>query len=1028
MGWTEEQLKAITIEGGNVLISAGAGSEKTAVLTERVKRKLLEGIHIDELLILTFTNAAAHEMKSRIRKTIKKTPSLKEEEKRIDHSFITTFDSFALSVVKKYHTKLNVSGNIQITDQMIVDMKTKALMDQILEEYYENPSPLFLQFIHDYCLKGDEELKKYLLGIYQKIYLKYDKKDFLEKYSVSYDSYLQEYLDYLFQKQKDFKEMIDELSHYFEEDFVLKVKNNFETLLKAKTYDDFSIVSFSSITVPRGSSEEGKRLKKEIWLLANEIKEMCSYSSLDEMKKELEATRPYIELILEILRLLDQRLEKITLKEEIYTFTDIQRMAIQVVMENDDVREELKNQFQEIMIDEYQDTSDTQEKFVSMISSNNVYMVGDVKQSIYRFRNANPDLFKEKYQLYERGENGTKIDLTKNFRSRQEVLEDINQLFCLFMDQRLGGADYQKSHQMIFGNENYLGVGNIKEDSHLSVLSYSKDELKNVSKDEEEAYLVGLDIQKKVESSYPVFDMVTSQIRPCTYQDFVILLEKGKAFSTYQKVFESLNIPLTALKEESFQGEEDILVIRNLFRFLICIKEECFDKEFEYCFVSIARSFLWDISDEEIFHFVKTGTISESDLFYKCLHLIEKIDEMSAAEFFLLVLDDFNYEERVLTIGDVRSHLVRVEYLYHYCLEFQEKGNTIYDFVLFLNQILEEDYDLRFNISKRNQNTCQIMTIHKSKGLEFPICYYAGFSSKFNIQELKEKILYDSHYGFVLPKVDGFYKDTILKSLLKKKVKEEEISEKIRLLYVALTRAREKMILVTPTIEEQGEYRHFVPDYVREKYSSFLSILQSVFSHISHRINETSFYLSKDYRLQKEKELSFVESKDSLEVKELMVDTTILEEKHYSKEEIHEIDEKERDLLSFGTKVHAILEEIDFQDYDLNLYSIDSHMKEKIEAFLHSDFMKKRLLYPMYKEYEFVEESGSISHGIIDLLIEEEDHLTIVDYKLKNIDDSAYDKQLNGYRAFIHKKTGKDVQCFLYSILDEAYREINYEE
>ena len=125
-------------------------------------------------------------------------------------------------------------------------------------------------------------------------------------------------------KQKDFKEMIAELSHYFEEDFVLKVKNNFETLLKAKTYDDISGVSFSSITVPRGSSEEGKRLKKEIWLLANEIKEMCSYSSLDQMKEELESTRPYIELILEILRLLDQRLEKITLNEEIYTFTDIQ--------------------------------------------------------------------------------------------------------------------------------------------------------------------------------------------------------------------------------------------------------------------------------------------------------------------------------------------------------------------------------------------------------------------------------------------------------------------------------------------------------------------------------------------------------------------------------------------------------------------------------------------------------------------------------------------------------------------------------
>ena len=386
MAWTKEQEEAINLDGQNIIVSAGAGSGKTAVLTARVIRKLKSGVHINQLLILTFTNAAAYEMKKRIRKAIMNDDSLKEELNYIDSAFITTFDAFALSIVKKYHTKLNITNNIKITDQVIIDIAKGKILDDIFDKNYLLLDRKFTRFINNFCLKNDKEVKKYILDIYSKIELKYDKESYLKNYldleftDDKISSMCSLFLDLLKEKQRNISNLIIELDNYFDNDFVLKVKDNFRALLEADSYDDFkNSINYNSITLPKNSPIQGKAIKQNIFSIANDIRDLCIYDSVDSMKEEILSTRSDVSVIIDILMELDKRLDSYKRDQDIYNFTDISRLAIKVVLLNNDIKEELTNSFSEIMIDEYQDTSDTQELFISLISNNNVYMVGDIK-------------------------------------------------------------------------------------------------------------------------------------------------------------------------------------------------------------------------------------------------------------------------------------------------------------------------------------------------------------------------------------------------------------------------------------------------------------------------------------------------------------------------------------------------------------------------------------------------------------------------------------------------------------------------
>ena len=1028
--WTKEQQQAIDEEGKNIIVSAGAGSGKTAVLTERVIRKLKSGVHINELLVLTFTNAAAAEMKERIRKAIRKTPGLEEEMNRIDGAYITTFDSFALSIVKKYHTVINCTNNIQITDDVVINIKKQELLEQILDEKYLLQDKRFTKLIHDFCYKDDKELKKALLDIYQKIELKYDKEHFLEtylnNYTKSWDKVIEDYLDSIKDKIKEVREILTEMSSYFDGKYMMKVEDYLYEFLNKESYEDKKKVldNFSRFpSLPKNSEEVGKALKKQLTGILDELKEEMTYESIEEIKQELELTISNQEEIINIVKELDKRLTLYKEQEEIYNFTDISRLAIKIVSENKEIREELTSSFHEIMVDEYQDTSDTQEAFINLIANNNVYMVGDIKQSIYRFRNANPYLFKQKYDTYRDTDQGIKIDLVKNFRSRREVLEDINLLFNQFMDDEIGGADYKASHQMVFGNMTYEEVGKTKDNHHMELLTYNYDKTSPITKDEQEAFIIGEDIKNKVENKYQVFDKDTGIIRQVEYKDFVILLDKSKNFELYKKIFEYLGIPLSILKEESLSKDNDILVIKNLLNLIVRIARKDNYDSLKYSFVSIARSYLFSFSDEEIYDVLVKDKLKETKLYEIAEELSRILDETSPTEFFLKVMKKVNYEECLLKVGNITSFQVRLEYIYNLIGSLEESGYTIDDIITHLDAIFDSGQDLKFNVNTDSSNSCKIMTIHKSKGLEFPICYFAGFASKFNLRDLKERILFDNTYGIILPMVTDFYKDTILKTLVKEKTKQEEVSEKIRLFYVALTRAKEKMIMVTEKIEEQTESRGLVSSAIRSKYNSFLSIIKSIYTSLLPYEKEVTVTPSKDYLLSKnntnENELKL--SMDNLEIEELEIEKNPVEYTKYSKDILHLSTKEEKEKMEFGTKVHQVLEQLDFKHP--NLERLPEKVQEKIKVFLKSPLVTENIDGSFYPEYEFIDRKEN-THGIMDLVIENENKMIIIDYKLKNIEDDAYDKQLNGYREFLKKKTNKDVECYLYSIIDEVYRKV----
>ena len=1027
--WTEEQQLAIDKENTNIIVSAGAGSGKTAVLTARVIRKLKSGVGINHLLILTFTKKAAKEMKERIRKAIIADESIIKELDYLDSSYITTFDSFALSIVKKYSYLLNVRKDVKIADSSIIYFKKKAILDEIFENLYKEKDEKFLKLISDFTIKDDRDIKKHIFDISNKLDLKYNKEEYLDGYIESYykennfENLYKEYLEILKGKIKEINDKLEELSHHADTDFFLKYNDAFIPLLGSETYDEIeknSVISFTHLRLPSNSSDEAKSLKEEVKSCLDNLVKIMPWSSYDELKESFFSTKEYIYPIVKIIKMLDSKINEFKHQKDIYDFTDISKMAIRVLKENDDVKEELKYFFKEIMIDEYQDTSDLQEEFVKMIDNDDVYMVGDIKQSIYRFRNANPYLFKYKYDTYAQNNGGFKIDLTKNFRSRLEVIDNVNLIFSAIMNDSLGGADYKVSHKMIFGNKTYIEEGLTTQNNNLEIYNYEYDKTSPYSKEEIEIFCIAKDIKEKIENKYQIFDKDKKILRDITYNDFAILLDKSKSFDLYKKVFEYLGIPLTIYTSLNITKEIEISLIKNILKLIISASEKKYDTEFKYAFTSIARSYLFEYTDEEIFNYARYSNYSESSIMKIVNEIKEDITSLSLGEIMSLVISKFSLYTKGIKSGNIENKISSIDSILSIATDLGSVGYGIYEFYDYLENLTEEEYKLEVKKQDYISDSVKIMTIHASKGLEFSICYFASLHSKFNIQDLNDKFSYSEKYGIITPYYNEGIGKTFIKMLYKENYINEEISEKIRLFYVALTRAKEKMIMVTSL---DGAKENVQIKDARSFLNMLLSIKDSLTTYCKE-VDIKSLNLTKNYNLIKEYNYkdAIEKTTDKIYVESLNFKGKEKTSKQISKETKTLLSKEDKEKMEFGTKMHEVFEYLDFKNPNIYSLPISDYFKTKVEKFL--SLIDTKNIINVYKEYEFSYEKDDNSfHGIIDLILEYEDKIKIIDYKLKNIDDENYDKQIKTYKEYLSTKTNKKIETYLFSILKEKLEE-----
>ena len=567
--WTNEQLRAINETGKNIIVSAGAGSGKTAVLTERVITKLQQGININSLLILTFTNAAASEMKNRIRDGISDIKELQEQLSYIDTAYITTFDSFMMSLVKKYYYLLNINPNVSIMDGSISTSLRSKYIDDIFLDLYKSKDECFLKLINDFTIKDDKLIKNAIIRISDKIDKLINKDEYLDNYINNYYSsdninkLVSDYNDLLLDKINEINSLVMDLETLCDNDFYTKYLNSIKPLLLSTNYNSIkSNIDFKSPRLPNNSSDDLKNIKSLISDKVKDLKSDLIYENIDDIKCLIYNTKDYVSSIIDIIKRLNSKLNEYKKYNDVYEFNDIAQLVINLLKSNNEVRLELKNKFNEIMVDEYQDTSDIQEEFIKLISNNNVYMVGDIKQSIYRFRNANPDIFKDKYEKYQDNIGGIKIDLLNNFRSRKEVLSDINNIFDYVMDSNVGGADYKKSHRMIFGNLSYEEFKN-NQNYNLEILNYKRD-LKEYDTSEYEAFIICNDIKNRINNNEMIFDRKFGILRKIEYKDFCILIDRKSKFEIYKKIFEYNKIPLMIFYDEKITGEADLLILKNI--------------------------------------------------------------------------------------------------------------------------------------------------------------------------------------------------------------------------------------------------------------------------------------------------------------------------------------------------------------------------------------------------------------------------------------------------------------------------------
>ena len=876
MTWTKEQQQVIDLRNRNILVSAAAGSGKTAVLVERIKELVLDKKHpvdIDHLLVVTFTNAAAAQMKERVAKALEKAlqenPSdvrLQQQAALVQNAQITTIDSFCLYVLRNHFHEIGLEPNFRIGDEGELKLLREDVMTGLFEQCYEEKHPGFLHLISCYgTSRSDAPVRDMIFKLYSYAqsypWPKQWLREALSCYEIKTEQELEQapFIEMTVEYGKQMvKGYLEQAEHYHElcqdvdgpymyEEACEQDVERMEELLSCSTYQDFyeELGKCKFATLGRakdyiGSPEKQEQVKTERKKLKDgigKLKSDCFALTFQEILEQLILVQPSAEALAEVTeRFIDAFTER-KQDKNLVDFSDLEHFALEILVEEEtgkptETAKEFQNAYEEIMIDEYQDSNYVQETILRAISrevvgQNNLFMVGDVKQSIYRFRLARPELFMEKFDTYETTDAPCqRIDLHKNFRSRDTVLTFTNDIFYQIMKRNLGGVDYTDEAALYCGADYPAGE---KEDAFDSeILLTTTQELEEgtkqqISKQELEAKLIADRIRKMV-GKEEVVDEETGEFRKVRYGDIVILLRSLSEWADlFAEVLNANGIPAHTVSRTGYFSTLEIRTVLNYLRILDNPRQDI-------PLAAVLKSPMAGLSDEQL---ARLRLLAEDKPYHQCVKMFleaeEELTEKESTadedmraklkrfsetykklrrqtmdipmhELLQKVLKETGYARYASALPAGRQRLANLHMLSEKAIAYEKTSyRGLYHFIRYIDELQKYDVDFgEAELVGENEDAVNIMSIHKSKGLEFPVCFVSGMGKSFNKQDSRSKMILHPNLGVGLDiieedrriKVPAFFKKVIARQ-----TELESLGEELRVLYVAFTRAKEKLII-----------------------------------------------------------------------------------------------------------------------------------------------------------------------------------------------------------------------------------------
>ena len=964
--WTEEQQQAIKEKGANILVAAAAGSGKTAVLVERIINKVKnEKIDIDRILVVTFTSAAASEIRERILEAIYKKleenpedTNLQKQINLINKANISTIHSFCLDVIRNNFYELDISSNFRVADTTEIELMKYEVLDELFEEKYLSNDKDFEDLINIYTgYRGDEGLQNLVLNIYKFIQsspfpekwlndkvnlFKNTNQDFAQTIwgKTILENIEEELTEGIMQLQNILKDMkkIDELSKFtkiIQEDIynledILRYTNSWDnTLTKINNLVWQKWPTDKKITIDL--KEQAKEVRNKVKEIINKsIKKKIAYDSIqaNEDINEMHVTLTKLKnLLVEFMfKFASKKKEK-----NVVDFNDIEHFALKILIgENGEATElakKYREKFQEIAIDEYQDSNLVQEQILTSISKgNNIFMVGDVKQSIYKFRQARPELFLEKYKNYNLKQEisgnslGLKIQLFKNFRSRENILNITNLVFQNIMSEKVGEIEYNEKEYLNYSagykepeeNTDYAGktelhIIDLKEKEEIFINDEEIDEKIEVEKIENsvlEAKFVAKKINELLNSNYMVFDKEQGY-RKITPKDIIILLRATTNIAPiYEKELADLNLPVFSDSSSQYLDTMEIQIIVSILKIINNPIQDI-------PLVTVLRSPIFAFTDNDL---ISIRLTDKSCSFYESMikaRLVVNEQLNSKIDNVIYYLEKWKQEEKYLPLDEliwqiyIDTNLINIvglmpngairqanlKMLFEKAKQFENASfKGLFNFINFIDRLKNNNGDLSSaKLIGENENVIRIMSIHKSKGLEFPVVFLCGTGKSFNMRDLNEDILLHQDMG-IGPKLIDFERrieyDTLAKEAIKLKIKLETLSEEQRILYVALTRAKEKLIItgISKDLEKDfkqkrellqiyNENMNIIDYKLVKKYKTYLDWLELVYLKNENKITDIATLYTYT-KTDLEKELNNKEQEKLNNIKEKIFENT----------------------------------------------------------------------------------------------------------------------------------------------------------